>query len=239
MHKLIFLAAFVLALGHIFNMIPRRGEVLGATTAILPQTSTIENKVVLATQTAFSQKEITQEETLPFDTTYEKDATLDYGTEKVNQEGQTGKKTYYYLITHWGDEEIDRVLKNTTTQEPVTQIIANGTKITWRLLEGTEHGRLRYWYKLRVWATKYDANCFGCTGRTYSGTAVKKGVCATDPKVISLGTNFYVEGYGLCRAEDIGGAIKGNKIDLGFEDASKGAWGAAYTTIYLLTNAPE
>ena len=43
----------------------------------------------------------------------------------------------------------------------------------------------------------------------------------------------------MCRAEDIGGAIKGNKIDLGFVDASKGNWGAAYTDIYLLTSAPE
>ena len=99
-------------------------------------------------------------------------------------------------------------------------------------------GGIWYWHKLRVWATKYDANCEGCLGRTYSGTEVKKGVCATDPNVIPLGTNFYVDRYGLCRAEDIGGAIKGNDVDLGFVDASKAAWGAEYTDVYLISNSP-
>jgi 3D (Asp-Asp-Asp) domain-containing protein len=93
-----------------------------------------------------------------------------------------------------------------------------------------------------VFATKYDGDCYGCSGRTYSGTSVAQGVCATDPKVIALGTNFYVEdvpGYGACRAEDIGGAIKGNRIDLGYENAENHLWGAGYTDVYLLTNAPE
>jgi len=54
-----------------------------------------------------------------------------------------------------------------------------------------------------------------------------------------LGTNFYVEGYGLCRSEDIGGAIKGNKVDLGFEDVRNGFWSARYTDVYLLTNSPN
>jgi Uncharacterized protein conserved in bacteria len=40
------------------------------------------------------------------------------------------------------------------------------------------------------------------------------GVIAVDPALIPLGTNIFVEGYGLAHALDTGGAIKGNRIDL-------------------------
>jgi 3D (Asp-Asp-Asp) domain-containing protein len=219
-----------------------QGQVLGIASAEeqpfeTPATSKLQT--VVKTQTAFDQKEITEEEQIQYDTKYEKDPESEYGTEKVKQPGEYGRKIHHYLLTYWQEETIDKQLIKTDTTPPVDEIIVKGTKIIWRMLEGTEYGRIKYWRKMHVWATKYDANCIGCTGRTYSGTQVKQGVCATDPKVIPLGTNFYVKGYGLCRAEDIGGAIKGNKIDLGFVDASKGNWGAAYTDIYLLTNAPE
>jgi 3D (Asp-Asp-Asp) domain-containing protein len=237
-HRIATIIMTVLAVTNIAHLFPQK-EVLGSYTRIEQTPIYAEEKIKLVTTTAFSQREISEDEALPFDTKYEKTKDQDYGTEEITQEGVNGLKTYFYLLTHWGDEVIDRQLLRTETEEPVTQVISQGTRVTWRILEGTEHGRLKYWHKMTVWATKYDANCIGCTGRTYSGTEVKKGVCATDPKVIPLGTNFYVDGYGLCRAEDIGGAIKGNKIDLGYVDASKGEWRTGYTTIYLLTNAPN
>jgi len=51
-------------------------------------------------------------------------------------------------------------------------------------------------------------------GITKTGASVRWGVIAVDPRVISLGENVYVEGYGQARALDTGGAIKGNRIDL-------------------------
>jgi len=59
---------------------------------------------------------------------------------------------------------------------------------------------------------------FTYTGnKTATGTWPKIGVAAVDPKVIPLGTMLYVEGYGYARAEDTGGLIKGDRIDLFFE----------------------
>lgn len=52
---------------------------------------------------------------------------------------------------------------------------------------------------------------------TAMGTKLVRGVVAVDPKVIPLGTVLWVEGYGVCRAEDTGGAIKGKRLDLLFE----------------------
>jgi 3D (Asp-Asp-Asp) domain-containing protein len=61
-----------------------------------------------------------------------------------------------------------------------------------------------------------------------------KGVIAVDPKVIKLRSSVYVPGYGKAVAGDTGGAIKGNIIDLGFDDARTAGWSARYVDIYLL-----
>jgi len=235
MYRSLYIILISLVVIHLYGF-HTSGQVLGASTHV---SDAVENKVSLVTTTAFDQKEDIVYVSIPFDTKYEDDSEMEYGQEKVVQVGANGTKTLHYLVTHWLDEEIDRQLMDTEIESPIDEVIALGTKIIWRLYSTPDVGRVKYWYKLRVWATKYDANCIGCTGRTFSGTAVKKGVCATDPRVIPLGTNFYVDGYGVCRAEDIGGAIKGKKVDLGFVDASKGAWGAGWTDVYLLTNAPE
>ncbi len=53
---------------------------------------------------------------------------------------------------------------------------------------------------------------------TYVGGTVKHGVIAVDPRIIPMGTKVWVEGYGEAVAEDQGSAIKGNRIDLAFDD---------------------
>lgn len=56
-----------------------------------------------------------------------------------------------------------------------------------------------------------------------------------DPRVIPYGTKLYVEGYGYAIAEDTGGAIKGNKIDVYFNSAEECSnWGVRYVNVYLL-----
>ena len=241
---IIFLILISLALIHIFNLpvygqASLRRQVLGTSTNDIGAESFVKKDQRIKTVTAFSQEEVKEYEDIPFEIEYTKDKEMEYGEEKILLKGENGVKTYTYLLTFWDNEIINKQLIKTDTKNPINEKIARGTKIIWRLYQTPDIGRVKYWYKLRVWATKYDANCFGCGGRTFSGTEVKKGVCAVDPKVIQLGTNFYVDGYGFCRAEDIGGAIKGDKIDLGFVDASKGAWGAAFTYIYLLSNPPQ
>lgn len=230
------LLLYLLAFANISNKVGG-GIVLGISTEEYV-ISAIQNDIKLQTETAFDQTKIIEYENITFPTEYQNDVTMEYGTEKILVQGEDGTRTLTYLLTYWVEEIIDKQLINTEIESPITEEVAKGTKIIWREYKTSDVGGINYWYKLRVWATKYDANCYGCTGRTYSGTEVKQGVCATDPNVISLGTNFYVDGYGLCRAEDIGGGIKGNTVDLGFVDTTKAAWGAAFTDVYLLTNAP-
>ena len=186
------------------------------------------------TLTRFSEEEIQVSTPIPFKTEYVDDPESEIGTEKILQEGINGQRTEIYLIKYWYSEETERVLLDTRIEPPQKQVVSRGTKIIWRDLETNDYGNLAYWRKLNVLATSYDGNCFGCSGRTYSGTLVRHGTLAVDPAVIPLGTRIYIPGYGVGKAEDIGGGIRGNRIDLGFEDVSKGWWRKQWTDIYLL-----
>ena len=70
---------------------------------------------------------------------------------------------------------------------------------------------------------------------TAIGTKIRRGVIAVDPRVITLRTRVYVEGYGFATAEDTGGAIKGNKIDVVMDtNAQSRNWGVRNVKIYIL-----
>ena len=194
-HRLIFLLTLPMALMNVAN-ISHNGEVLGFSTQQYT-VSAAEFPTKIKVQTAFDQKEIIEYETIPYPTEYIDNNEMEYGKEEIITVGVTGTKTLTYLLTHWEGEEIDKQLLFTETDFPIIEEISRGTKIIWKEYMTPDVGGVKYWYKLRVWATKYDANCAGCWGRTYTGKEVKKGICAVDPKVIPLGTNFYVERYGL------------------------------------------
>lgn len=71
--------------------------------------------------------------------------------------------------------------------------------------------------------------------RIHLGTYVSPGVAAVDPSIIPLGTRLWVEGYGEAVAADTGNAIKGNRIDLAFnnrQDALK--YGIKRVNVYIM-----
>ncbi len=51
-------------------------------------------------------------------------------------------------------------------------------------------------------------------GKTATMTEARWGVVAVDPRVIPLGSKIFIEGMGWFSAEDTGGKIKGNRIDI-------------------------
>lgn len=87
--------------------------------------------------------------------------------------------------------------------------------------------------------TAYTKNDPGMNGRgiTFTGTLARPGVAAVDPEVIPLGSVIYVPGYGYARAEDTGGAIKGRKVDLYFEDRNAALeWGRKELEVKVYRN---
>lgn len=98
-------------------------------------------------------------------------------------------------------------------------------------------------------ASAYDLSFESCGKRpgdkyygiTASGTQARPGVVAVDPSVIPLGTKLYIESmdgtgsYGYASAEDKGGAIKGNRIDLFYANRSDALkFGRRQVKVYIL-----
>lgn len=84
-------------------------------------------------------------------------------------------------------------------------------------------------------ASAYSAFDPGNSSYTATGSYLRKGLVAVDPRVIPLGTRLYIPGYGNAIADDIGGAIKGNRIDLAFDSHGEAIqFGRQNITVYII-----
>ncbi|MDF2930137.1 MAG: hypothetical protein K0Q75_2375 [Anaerospora sp.] len=108
-------------------------------------------------------------------------------------------------------------------------------KQTWGYLERAGAEPSRYSRSLVVTASAYSAYDTGNSNRTSRGNPVHKGIVAVDPNTIPLGTRLYIPGYGYAVADDVGGAIKGNRIDLAFDSHGQAMdFGVQRVTVYIL-----
>ncbi|MBU1031403.1 G5 domain-containing protein [Patescibacteria group bacterium] len=205
-------------------------EVLGESSnkQILPVNQSV------TTESSFTEKLQEEIEVISRTIIYQDDPETELGEDKVLEEGADGKKIKIFKITYSKDgEEYERELQSVETIPAKEKKILRGTKIVWRVLQ-TPDGEIKYWKKLRVWATHYDSNCDGCNEWTATGMRQGKGVIAVDPAIIKLRSKVYIPGYGTAIAGDTGGRIEGNIIDLGFDDAKTAGWSAKFIDIYLL-----
>lgn len=86
-----------------------------------------------------------------------------------------------------------------------------------------------------VEATAYSP--FEAGNRTARGNTLRRGIIAVDPRIIPLGTRVYIPGYGEAIADDTGGAIIGNRIDIAFDTYEEAmTFGRQYIEIYILDN---
>ena len=100
---------------------------------------------------------------------------------------------------------------------------------------GSVPSELSYSKSLRVEATAYSGHTITATGTKPVRNPGGWSTIAVDRRVIPLGTRVYVENYGYAIAEDVGGAIKGNIIDLFMDSSSETrSWGRRNVTIYIL-----
>lgn len=206
-----------------------------------PVEGNMEVKIVRVTH-----QRVVDEREIPFETVVEYDDRMDKGIEKVVKKGQNGIMREEMLVAYHDGEEISReTASQEVLKEPVNRMVKKGTRDT----VATTRGNVRFKKAIYMSATAYDAT-FESTGKnpgdphygiTRSGTKVRPGVVAVDPKVIPLGTKLYVQSldgtpdYGFASAEDTGGAIKGNKIDLYYEspeDVRK--YGRRNVLVYIL-----
>lgn len=186
-----------------------------------------------------TQEEVQETEVIPYATTRWAEPHLARGETRMVREGKEGLLTRTYQLTYENGELAHRKLIATEVVEPaVDEIIGVGTREAARVLQ-TPTGTYHYIDVIDMVATAYypgpESTGEWADGYTYTGLLAGRGVVAVDPKVIPLGTRLYVPGYGEAIAADIGGAIKGNRIDLGFatyEEAIQ--YGRKSVKVYIL-----
>ena len=177
----------------------------------------------------------TVKEPIAFDSVKTFTKALRPGQVKITRAGVRGEKLVRYLVRYQDGKPIRRtVVGAEVVRKPVDQVVSIGSASRY-----TSRGEYRTRRVLRMSATAYDPGPRSCgryaSGRTACGMAAGYGVVAVDTRVIPLGTRLYIEGYGYAIAGDRGTAIRGNRIDLGFDSYREAIrFGRRTVTVHVL-----
>lgn len=139
-------------------------------------------------------------------------------------------------VSDGGDDWYQISVGSSTTGWSVSTYLVSSTAV--RVMSNTE-GQRTFIAKMTAYADGIGGVPKGA--RTYSGTRTRWGVVAVDPKVIPLGSTMTIEGYDGVTfvAEDIGGGIKGESIDIWLPDAKEAkTYGTQYRRVTILREGP-
>ncbi len=184
------------------------------------------------------EKIIKESKEVPFEVTIVEDNNLLKGKTEVKTEGQAGKNELVYKITYHNGKEVDKkFVEEVVSSKPVNKVVKKGVKTEIQVASsrGSDLGRTQSTSSnrkhMKVVATAYTGHT-----KTATGSTPKWGTIAVDPSVIPYGTKVYIPQFDkIFIAEDCGGAIKGNKIDIYMENESKVYnWGRKSIDIYVI-----
>lgn len=183
---------------------------------------------------------------IPYEVIYCQDPTLLEGEEVVLTPGVKGQMLCVDTVSYVDGKEVSRTgISRDVLIQPVNAVIAvgNGVLQPGQGVFTTSDGeQVQYIRKLSVKATAYSRFDKGCNDWTATGAYATYGVIAVDPSIIPLGSKVYIVSddgkfvYGFASAEDTGGAIKGNKIDLCYDSVAECfIFGRRQCTVYILS----
>ncbi|WP_346889413.1 3D domain-containing protein [Clostridium sp. UBA1056] len=189
-------------------------------------------------------KELVDEvQPIAFETETRNNSELKQGVEEVVQDGSNGERTITTEVVYENGKEVNRrVVKEVVSKNPINKILDIGTLVAVeRPSRGSSSDQdFEYSSVISCESTAYTSDRGDSGTVTATGTTVKRNpdgysTVAVDPRVIPLGTKLYIEGYGLAIAEDTGGAILGNKVDVyvnSYDEAVN--WGRRQVNVYIL-----
>lgn len=218
-----------------------------------PLETPVTDGMTLSVEHRLTRKEV-YTTTIPHETTYCDDGAAPEGSREVLIPGQDGELLCSAEVTYINGREVNRVLLDQKqTIAPITEIVARGTAR--REPEESQQmpiiedgyirmpsGEILTYYKTDyVTATGYTHTDAGCDMITSTGTTVHYGTAAVDPRFIPYGTRMLIVShdgeryYGIATAEDCGGAIKRDRMDLYFPTYQECIeFGRRRCTIYFL-----
>ena len=137
------------------------------------------------------------------------------------------------MVVGFSNGTLDDTLETTT--EPTTAVVQTTTKeVTTKPTTEVTTAKSTTTFKLTAYCA--CAKCCGKTdGITATGTKATQGrTIAVDPKVIPYGTKVVINGNTYI-AEDCGGAIKGNRIDIYFDSHDEALqFGVQYADVHIV-----
>jgi len=210
-----------------------KGEVESAKVSLKPAKINVsyQKKISLVLAKWYVEKERIK---VPFATYRQYTTSIPYGATKT-EPGRPGEVEIYWRVYKREGKVLDRQkFKEVIISKPKPQIVYVG-----RGYMLASRGKFAGRPYLDMIATAYDPGPRSCgryaDGYTSLGLRAGYGVVAVDPSVIPLGKRLYIEGYGYAIAGDVGRAIKGLRIDLGFDTYREAInFGVRRVRVYIL-----
>lgn len=198
-----------------------------------------------------------------FETEIVKDREMKKGTTSVSVEGKNGENELLYEVTYHNGKQVGKkFIEENVITNPVNKVVKEGTKEEIKVEEVKEVKKeeepkiieepvkeetTKEVEQVKETSESSEVSNLGthmvvestsyCQGSvTATGTQARWGVIAVDPNVIPFGTKVYIPQFDkVFIAEDTGGAIKGNKIDIFMENSDDAInWGRRNIDIYIL-----
>lgn len=182
---------------------------------------------------------IIEKEDIPYEVKTVDDKSLLKGKTKVSQEGKVGEKELTYKATYHDGKLVGKILQEEhISKEATEKIVKKGTKEEIVVASRSQTSRNNNSKVQTASSGKYMkvvATAYAGDTITATGTKPKWGTIAVDPRVIPYGTKVYIPQFNMTFvAEDCGGAIKGNKIDIFMNSKSEcRTWGRRTIDIYI------
>lgn len=166
-------------------------------------------------------KVVACDEPIPYGTAFQPAKSQWQRLPLLTRRGRPGLRRKRYEVVYRDGKETERHLIEARVLRPAVSQIITGPHRYQLASRGYYAGRRVF----RMVATAYDPGPGSCgpraAGKTAIGLRAGHGVVAVDPAMIPMKARLYVEGYGYAVAGDTGGAIKGNRIDLGFRSRAQ------------------
>ena len=198
-----------------------------------------------------------------FETEIVKDREMKKGTTSVSVEGKNGENELVYEVTYHNGKQVGKkFIEENVITNPVNKVAKEATKEEIKgeevkevkieeepkiIEEPVKEETTKEVEQVKETSESSEVSNLGthmvvestsyCQGSvTATGTQARWGVIAVDPNVIPFGTKVYIPQFDkVFIAEDTGGAIKGNKIDIFMENSDDAInWGRRNIDIYIL-----